>query len=239
MAKQKDSEEKVEVPDYLSPEWHDYVMGHFEPHELIDGNPVVAGLRRVAELLLGDIISSKPIDVFPVAGDKHGRATVVYEVQFRWKIKPLQQHPPSDIRTYADVADVWHGNTDDLFYAHSPATASTRAEGRALRKALKIRALAAEELTKKDPSKIIADDSHGGDNERIAIEQYNYIVNKCKALDIDIIKFINSGGRTYRSIYEVSRETGVKMTQSLQKMLRGEVKVSDSIKGFNENWGEE
>ena len=53
------------------------------------------------------------------------------------------------------VADVSHGNTDDLFCAHPVATASTRAEGRALRKALKLRCLAAEELAKKDIVSIV------------------------------------------------------------------------------------
>ena len=60
-----------------------------------------------------------------------------------------------ELRSYAEVSDCWHGNTDDLFCAHPAATASTRAEGRALRKALKIRCLAAEELAKKDIVSIV------------------------------------------------------------------------------------
>jgi len=79
MDKQKESE----VPDMLSPEWNDYVLTLFSDKELIDGNPLTAGLRRVAELLVGEIISSKPVSVERIeTGDPIGKTTVVYEVQF-------------------------------------------------------------------------------------------------------------------------------------------------------------
>ena len=78
MAKRKDSK-----PDYCSPEWNDYVMSHFQDNELIDGNPLTAGLRRVSELLIGVIVDSKPTQIFPVQGDGVGRATVAYEVTFK------------------------------------------------------------------------------------------------------------------------------------------------------------
>ena len=120
-------------PTYGSKEWNEFVMSQFENNELIDGNPICAGLRRVAEELLGDIISSGPSEVYPSTDPNGpGRATVVYQVVFNWMNS-------GEVRTYSEVADVWHGNTDDLFCAHPVATASTRAEGRALRKALKVR----------------------------------------------------------------------------------------------------
>ena len=79
MDKQKESN----IPDMLSPEWNDYVMKFFTDKELIDGNPLTAGLRRVAEMLIGEIISSRPVDVQRVeTNDPIGRTTVVYEVQF-------------------------------------------------------------------------------------------------------------------------------------------------------------
>ena len=49
-----------DTPSMFSEEWNEYVMAHFKRNELIDGNPICAGLRRVAELLLGDIIESGP-----------------------------------------------------------------------------------------------------------------------------------------------------------------------------------
>ena len=39
-----------DAPHITSPEWNDYVISLFESNELIDGMPLSAGLRRVAEL---------------------------------------------------------------------------------------------------------------------------------------------------------------------------------------------
>ncbi len=138
---------KVSVTDI---EWNDYVMGHFSEKELFDGRPLCAGLRRVAELLLGKIVSSKPTQVFPPSntGEEIGRATGVWEVIFE------------DMSVFSDVADAWEGNTDDTFCVFNTATAATRAEGRALRKALRLKTVAAEEMTTK--SIFIATPCYGG-----------------------------------------------------------------------------
>jgi len=141
---QEEAGETTPIIRYGGEGWSDYVMRQFDKSEMFDGNPTCAGLRRVAEELLGDIIVSRPSQVWPATdADGPGRATVVFEVIFDWMNS-------GQMRTYSEVADVWHGNTGDLFCAHPVATASTRAEGRALRKALKVKCLAAEELTKKD-----------------------------------------------------------------------------------------
>lgn len=229
MAKQNESE----VPDMLSPEWNDYVMTFFTERELIDGNPLTAGLRRVAEMLVGEIISSKPVDVQRTeTNDPIGKTTVVYEVQFL-----VRNGDKEYVKTYADVADVWAGNTDDLFAVHAPATAATKAEGRALRKALKIRAVAAEELCKKDVSAYLSQQP-GQMDERIKPEQIKYLDMNCKKLDIDVIKFINSGEKEYNSVYEVKRDTAAKMIDIINKIKRGDQDLKDILKGYKENWNE-
>ena len=189
-----------ETPIYGSAEWSDYVMSHFERNELVEGNPICAGLRRVAELLLGDVIESGPEQVFPATDALGpGRATVLYKVAFNWMNS-------GEVRIWKDVADVWHGNTDDLFCAHPVATASTRAEGRALRKALKVRCLAAEELAKKDIVEIVQQSVTVTDDSRISLQQIQFIDTKCSQLDIDILKFINIGENTYNSINDVTKD---------------------------------
>ena len=118
------------APDPTSPEWNDYVMGYFQEDELIDGRPLAAGLRRVAELIMGPIVESGPTQVFPPQNDRDpGRATVIWKIRFE------------NGNTYSDVADCWEGNTDNKYVAFSVATAATRSEARALRKALKISCL--------------------------------------------------------------------------------------------------
>lgn len=218
----------MDNPGYLSPEWHDYVMAHFQPNELMEGNPTTAGLRRVAELLLGDIVSSKPIQVFPSEGNGPARATVVYEVRIAWKLEASVQGEYGHIRTYADVADVWHGNCDSLFVGYAVATASTRAEGRALRKALKIRGVAAEELTKQDVAKAVAIETE----EKISNEQISFIDGKCKKLDINVVAYINSGDKQYRSIYDVTRETAAKMIKRLTEITNDKSLITETIMGY-------
>jgi len=194
-------------PSMFSDEWNEYVMAHFHTNELIDGNPICAGLRRVAELLLGDIVESGPEQVFPATdGLAPDRATVVFKVVFDWMNTGQQ-------RVFKEVADVWHGNTDDLFCAHPVATASTRAEGRALRKALKLRCLAAEELAKKDIVNIVQESVKqvptSGDyqlNAGISSQQIAFVDQKCNQLDIDVTAFINMGNGKYNDISNVTKD---------------------------------
>ena len=221
-----------DAPDYNSTEWSDYVMTKFDKSELIDGNPICAGLRRVAELMLGTIIESGPEQVFPSTDpSKPGRATVLYKVVFDWMNTGY-------IKTYKEVADVWHGNTDDLFCAHPVATASTRAEGRALRKALKIRALAAEELAKKDIVGIVqATTADWNPEDTISNQQVTFINNKCKQLDIDVRKFVNMGSTRYESINDVTRNTAQKMLRQLNDYQQ-KGGIPEQVQGYESDWRE-
>jgi len=231
-------QEKVVVesdtPRYGSKEWNDYILSKFEPSELIDGNPTCAGLRRVAEDVLGDIIVSRPTQVF-ASDDANGpgRSTVVFEIIIDWMNS-------GQLRTYADVADVWHGNTDDLFCAHPTATASTRAEGRALRKALKIRCVAAEELArKKDVESIVRQSIQSKptmgewrEEDQISAAQINFIDAKCKQLNVNVMAFINQGEKTYNAITDVTKKTGSKMLAVLNEYQNNSKQIPESIVGY-------
>ena len=223
--KEKEKEEVDESrPSIADPEWHEYAMSHFQSNELIDGNPICAGLRRVAELLLGDILETGPTQVFPATdNDGPGRATVVYKVVFNWFNSGVY-------KTFVEVADVWHGNTDDLFCAHPVATASTRAEGRALRKALKLRVLAAEELAKKDIVEIVQQTVARSSDGNISPQQMQFIFNKCNQLDINVDNFINMGENTYEDISNVNKECAKKMIKRLNEYQNGTHDVPQEIK---------
>ncbi|NDG28558.1 hypothetical protein EB118_00445 [bacterium] len=222
----------VDGPHPLSPEWNDYVMGLFSESEMVDGNPLVHGLRRVAELVIGPIIFSGPTQVFPVQrDDHHGRATVVFTVEFSSGMK------------YSEVADCWEGNTDDTFCAYAVAIASTRAEARALRKALKIRAVAAEELTKKDTAKIVRDisstktstDSDYNDQSRMSDAQLNFIDVKCKQLNIN-------GQKLFKDIFsadinkKVSKKIASDIIDKLNDFQRDKNLIPESIVGYQQEW---
>jgi hypothetical protein len=220
-----------DVPSMLSPEWHDYAMTLFTESEMVDSHPLVAGLRRVAELVLGPIVFSGPTQVFPVQReDHHGRATVIFSVEFANGMR------------YAEVADSWEGNTDDVFCAYAVAIASTRAEARALRKALKIRGVAAEELTKKDTAKIVRDISNTktasegeyDDQSRMSDAQYNFIDVKCKQLNIDgeklFARFSVDSGK------KVSKKIASEIIDSLNDYQRDKSSIPQDIIGYKQEW---
>jgi hypothetical protein len=220
-----------DVPSMLSPEWHDYAMTLFIESEMVDGHPLVAGLRRVAELVLGPIMFSGPTQVFPVQReDHHGRATVIFSVEFANGMR------------YAEVADSWEGNTDDMFCAFAVAIASTRAEARALRKSLKIKGVAAEELTKKDTAKIVRDISNTknasegeyDDQSRMSDAQYNFIDVKCKQLNIDgeklFARFSVDSGK------KVSKKIASEIIDSLNDYQRDKSSIPQDITGYKQEW---
>ena len=224
-----------DAPDITSPDWNEYVMELFEENELIDGMPLSAGLRRVSELVLGPVKSSGPVQVFPPKDDhSHGRATVVWKVDFM------------NGQSFSDVADCWEGNTDDTFCAFSGATAGTRAEARALRKALRLRSVAAEEVTKKDTAQVGRSISRGKtveeptageyqDSSRMTDPQSNHINVKCKQLDINV-------GNLFKEEFNVSVSRKVTKKQAsaaiekLNSFQRDTSSIPKSIIGYNSDW---
>ncbi len=221
----------TDTPSYGSKEWDAYVMKEFTEDELIDGNPKCSGLRRVSRLLLGDIISSGPILVEAAKDpDGPGRATVVYQVIFLWH--------DGNQRIFSDVADVWHGNTDDLFAAYPVATASTRAEARALRKALAISAVSAEEITKKDCAKAVQNSvklntpTYGelNENDKMSEAQKKLIESKCKQLNIDIVKL----AETNESPTTWTKKFCSNLITKINNIQQGQVNAD--VTGFKSNW---
>lgn len=227
------------TPAYGSDEWNDFVMSLFKEDELFNGNPLTAGLRRVTTQLLGPIVSSKPVTVFPsMDPNGPGRATVVYELVIDWM-------GSGELRVFGDVGEVWHGNTDDLFSAHAAATACTKAEGRCLRKALMVKCLAAEELPNKDAAAAVRNavkveaptTGEMVEGAKISDAQISFIDGKCKQMDINAMKFINSLGETqYTGIRQLNKKVGSHVIQELNKRQTGDVQINSDHLGYDPNW---
>ena len=222
-------------PDMTSPDWNEHVMELFEENELIDGMPLSAGLRRVSELVLGPVRSSGPVQVFPPKDDhSHGRATVVWKVDFM------------NGQSFSDVADCWEGNTDDTFCAYAVATAGTRAEARALRKALRLRSVAAEEVTKKDTAQIVRGISHAQNAQKTTVGEYedtsrmtqpqsNFVDRKCEELNINVVNL-------FKEVFNVSVTRKVNKKQAsaaiekLNSFQRDMSSIPKTIIGYNSDW---
>jgi hypothetical protein len=223
----------MDGPEMTDPQWSDYVMKLFDPTELYEGRPLCSGLRRVAELLLGRIVSSRPTQVFPPAsGDQIGRATVVWEVVF------------IDGSLFSDVADCWEGNTDDAFCVFNTATAATRAEGRALRKALRLKIVAAEEMTKKNTAgitrsisqtKSVTTEGEYDNSQRMTDSQANFVDVKCKQLDLNVVKF-------FKEVFDLNVKRSVNKGQAsnainkLNEFQQNKDSIPSSITAYESDW---
>ena len=150
MAKEKkvDCDTKTNKIDINSLEWNDYVLGLLSDDEKIDGNPTTDGLRRIFEIALNcTVISAESTVIQSPSPDNEKRATVSHSLTY--VLNDGGTDPLFKTRTVSGAADVYWGNCDKIYRNHPVAVAETRAEGRALRRALRLRkVVAAEELAK-------------------------------------------------------------------------------------------
>lgn len=239
---------KTDMPRYYDKEWHDFVMSQFAPGELIDGKyPNVNSLRRVVELLLGEIIYSGPCDLRTTMDPENvGKAVVTYEIQILWKLDAYY-NPAIDftdkeifpLKTFKATASSHIGNTDDIFALFPESIAETRAEGRALRKALRLGVVCFDELTNKKADDFIKKPNvTNGEfvDGKITDQQINSITILCERLNIDLNKFINSGSEEYNDIKEISRSIAAKMLKRLnQYQSSGEESVEIPTNLLKEN----
>lgn len=212
------------IPAMTDPGWSDFVMKQFTEDEIYDGNPTVDGLRRLAEKYVGEIIDSKAHSVaWPVGpGRDNCCATVEFTVVFLTN---------SGVKTYTEVADVTTSNTEELYRMYPSATASTRAEGRALRKALKLkRVVAAEEV------KELSVEEVENSNEKIKFSQVQYLKNVGRQIDVDVIKFVNSGSRQYKTYKEIPQAKAAEMIRTLSGFKTDMSKIPAQLKGYKEGW---
>lgn len=209
-----------------SPEWSDYVLGQFASHELVDGAPNVAGLRRVTRKLLGPIVCSRGfVSQAPVVdGDRMTHpATAEYEVTVLW-MRPDELQGREVV--YRDCAETWPENCQHATAVKFPIeTATTRAEARCLRKLLGLQAIAAEE-------KIYTD----GEEMKISSQQILFIDRHCEKMSISVPLFVNAGQYKYQCIEDVPHRTAVIMTEKLGAYERDRDSIPARLRGYNAAW---
>lgn len=225
------------IPEYGSDEWQEFLINQLSTKEKEGNFPKCFGLRRLAQKYLGDIIESGPIQVFaPTAQDEAGRATVVWRLVINWKINQpeyvnIDVYNP-DRREFSDVADCWIGNTPATYAVHPSSTAATRAEGRALKKALMLNLLTAEEMSndksaelivEKQVEKLMGEKTEWSAEDVATASQKNFITKKCDSMNIELDKFINKSHfvygeeRRYATIDNVSRGVAASMIEELNR----------------------
>jgi hypothetical protein len=222
-------EETVEVVDTAPmspahPKWEEYVLSQFEDGELTtDGKPRLHGLRRLVRKCLGDIIRQDIQIINP--SDKYAAAIFSCTIQ-------VGETP----QTYSDAADVHNDNVDIFVAPYKVAVAASRAEARVYRKALGISVVAAEELNKKDSVQLAEQDGTIGN---VKPSQISFLNNMCRKLDIDGMKFINSGKSKpkggYTSVEQVPQTIFFKM-QTVLNSFQQDTEIPESLKGYQTGW---
>jgi len=133
--------EEVEPPTQDSPEWTQYVLGKFMTDEMDNKNPRVEGLRRVSQMLIGELLE-EGCDLLAVPTEEN---------RFRACAKAwcVFLTPMGREKRFEALADAHPGNCLEDFATYLVAMAETRAKGRMYRNALCLRrVVAAEEVSK-------------------------------------------------------------------------------------------
>lgn len=219
--------EQVElVPTMRDYGWHDYVMKHFQPEELIDNRPTVDGLWRVSQILIGEIVSSKPKTIQAPRFDESGR---LQPAVVEWTIKFYCND--DKVKIFGDVADIHPQNCLEVKYlVHASSTAATKARARALRQALGLRkTIAAEEVANIKEEEV---EMRGTIND----SQKSIINLLCKNTNINPSVFINSGSKTYGNINDIPFELAAKMIKELSRLQSTPSEIKEKFKGYDPDW---
>jgi hypothetical protein len=224
--------ESTAVPSPHDLEWTDYVLTLLSDDEKIAGNPTTDGLRRIFEVALNcRLMSSTSTVAQSPSPDNEKRATVVHSLTYR--LNPDKPDPEGfNIQTVDGSADVYWGNCDKIYRNHPVAVAETRAEGRALRRALKLRkVVAAEEI-----SSTIEDDPDGDTVSKITSNQINFIDVIAKRIDINPLRVVASLGIEEKNIKNIDYSHGISIIRELSKLQQNLDTIPSELKGYSDTW---
>ena len=228
---QTETKEPMEKPSIHSVEWTDYVLSLLEEDEKIKGNPTTDGLRRIFEVALDCVVVAADSDVVQAPSpENEKRATVVHKLSYVLNNETTPEE--SKYRSVSGTADVYWGNCDKIYRNHPVAVAETRAEGRALRRGLKLKkVVAAEEIAEN-----IEDHPDSDTVSKITNNQINFIDVLGKRLDIDIIKLLDKLAYSNDNIYNIEHSQAIEVSKLLSSYQQNIASIPEDIKGYDSNW---
>jgi hypothetical protein len=229
---EQNNEENKKIPSIHDLEWTDYVLSLLSEDEKINGNPTTDGLRRIFEIVLNcRVLSSTSQVVQSPDPNNEKRATVVHSLSFY--LNGLGGDDPGLNTVVVDgSADVYWGNCDKIYRNHPVAVAETRAEGRALRRALRLRKVVAAEELAKD----IEDNPDHNSVSKISNNQINFIDVMAQRLNINVVKLLEYNQLSTENIYSVSHEDAVNIIRILSKYQQNLSEIPETITGYINDW---
>ena len=218
-----EAQEEEVVVRPQDPEWSEYVLDQMHDSELKDGNPTVDGLRRVTERIYGEIVQSTS-QIVDYNTDR-GICTVKHTLS-------IQKYSTDTIITVDGCVDVKYQNIPHPFNQHLVSTADTRAEGKALRRALKLRVVTAEEVQQTSEDDVLAAEENITDQQILAINQM------CKRLDVNLAEAVKSVCPNADSIRDSSNLQGRMLLSTLSEYQRSPASIPENLVGYNPQWRE-
>jgi hypothetical protein len=218
-----EAQEEEVVVRPQDPEWSEYVLDQMHDSELKDGNPTVDGLRRVTERIYGEIVQSTS-QIVDYNTDR-GICTVKHTLS-------IQKYSTDTIITVDGCVDVKYQNIPHPFNQHLVSTADTRAEGKALRRALKLRVVTAEEVHQTSEDDVLAAEENITDQQILAINQM------CKRLDVNLVEAVKSVCPNADSIRDSSNLQGRMLLSTLSEYQRSPASIPENLVGYNPQWRE-
>ena len=211
--------------------WTDHVLGLLSDDEKIAGNPTTDGLRRVFEIAINcTVIKAESSVVQSPSPENEKRATVVHSLTYVLNDENLSHE--IRVRSVSGAADVYWGNCDKIYRNHPVAVAETRAEGRALRRALKLRkVVAAEEIAKE-----IEDSPDNNTVGKISSNQINFIDVLAKRLNISIKQLLLDLSIDPTNIYSVSHDHAISVIRELSKYQQTIDSIPSKLFGYDSTW---
>ena len=209
-------------PQEYDPEWSEYLLDQLSDSELINGAPTVDGLRRITEKCFGEIVESKSDIVETPTSQNNQRCTIRHTLT-------INKYGSGQTISVDGCVDVLYHKTPYPFKDHLVATADTRAEGKALRRALKIRVVTAEELQNEDEAEALSADELINDQQVLALNQL------CKRLDISVVPFVTAEYKV-KKINELRNLEGRLLISKLSDLQRTPKDIPKPCVGYDDNW---
>lgn len=222
---------KSKKPNITDVEWTEYVLGLLSEDEKISDNPTTDGLRRIFEIAL-DCVLTESISTVVQSPEPNNekRATVVHSLKYILKSKGTDG--TFNTITVNGAADVYWGNCDKIYRNHPVAVAETRAEGRALRRALRLRkVLAAEEVVEN-----LEDNPDGANANKISLNQINFINVLAERLNINVRSLLESIDKTIDDAHQMHHKDAVDVIRTLSGYQRSMEDIPEKIIGYDKEW---
>ena len=226
------AQETASKPSINDLGWTDYVLSLLSDDEKIADNPTTDGLRRVFEIALDCCVTEAKTEVVQTPEpNNEKRATVVHTISYI--LKNLDSEDDNlKYRSVSGAADVYWGNCDKIYRNHPVAVAETRAEGRALRRALKLRKVVAAEEIAKD----IDDHPDAESVNKITNNQINFIDTLSNRLNINVIKLLEHNNLDTKNVYGLSHDDAVSIIRVLSGYQQNMQTIPDLLIGYSNEW---